>query len=941
MSSEKEKSGPSRDTIELAEGLIQKGKRDEALKLTERLMARYPESAEARALFEKAKSRLSQPQPEFGDDDATRVRPSVLPPNFDNKLQNVRQATPPVPMARPQIHPPGQAASDRPIFASDAPERTQVKADDQIRKQRLRSRLDSEPITFGEKRSNITRSSIEFSRIGKQWTTRLSTYGLLAVLVCALGGGGAWFVRQWQQEKTAETISAQLKLVSEQPTLEMLEDVAKHIASHFKNSEFAWLAQARLLQMAEVDFGATTLPIALSPKAIAYVQKSGRIDGRIVRSYADLKAARLDSCIRRLTLDEEVKMVAEQNAELHHLKSMCWLAKGLLPQAVAEARAALKALPSGARHRAWLATVYLEAQDVRSSVETLDGGPSQSARWQITRARVLYESGRDPVEAQDWVKRVLAKSDPQTNDADRAWAHVLLASVLMTQGQSTQAVENLKAATSLSLPFDPRLRLRLAQLMFSLGKNVQAKAMIASMKPLPWLSEGIHELGAELAIESKDAVMTIHHIEQLPPGPTHDWLLARHKHQVGDREAARPLYVAASQDPKLWLKASIQLGQLFVEQNQHEPARTIVESVLDRVPTEKSALRLMVKIGTHVPMAEEIQKRIKAARHIQKNDGDLLAIESEWLGTQGHWEEAYVRTKEAIKENGSQPILQALLGHAALHTHRLEEAAMALQVALREQPDLAFAEEGMLKLALLKGKPAEAYESLKHLRTLQWDEEAARELVWRVHVMRGSGAEALVGQPLPQTHVEKALLAWLCLQAERTIEAETWFKEVLLVDPHNVEVLVGLARLYVMRSNLGEARAKLNTIASLPKDKKPTGLWNAMAQGLAARLEYEKGDFKKADAKATEALKADGSSDAYLVQALVKLEKGAGALDSLTHAADAPIPLTEAVARLAVELEKQSTKSAKACAWADRYLAMAPNGVDAKTMRAIVSKCSH
>jgi tetratricopeptide (TPR) repeat protein len=515
--------------------------------------------------------------------------------------------------------------------------------------------------------------------------------------------------------------------------------------------------------------------------------------------------------------------------------------------------------------------------------------------------------------------------DPATSAAERARASLALAEEARLRGATAEAERQALAAWSFSsaapLVGYPA---RLARVLVDVGAGPALVAPVLERVPADPSTLALRFDAALAAGELDRAGEVLGEAGSGAPDPERllrRGLLAEAR---GDARGAQRAYDELAEVEGWRATARTRLAALAVSTGRGDAAQAFLEEAVTADPAHPEAVPLLVEARLEEGDAAAALEVARAATDERPTLLPLRRALGQALLARGELDEALATLRPVAGERPQDVEAQMAFAAAARRRGLLDEADAALQRALEAQPrfgpalaarfDVAYArrDEALLEATL------DAVRSAGTLPALRASMEA------RLAVFRGLGAAAL-GKS--QTEAERhpsaelsAAVGFLSLQAGDPVSAGRWFERAAAQDPSLPEPQVGLARVRILRGDVGTAARSLGEaerLAELVGRDEELALEFILAR---AWVHFQVGNLMDADREGRRAVQRDPEDGrAHHIVALVVLARAEDAREHLRQAVAGHHPPPEALALWAVRAPDD-----QACALAAKARARGP-----------------
>ncbi|MCS6797172.1 MAG: tetratricopeptide repeat protein [Myxococcota bacterium] len=762
-----------------------------------------------------------------------------------------------------------------------------------------------------------------------RWVVGVVAIGLAGVAVV---GVHAWATSGW----TEETIAALAQAESD-GSPSSLEQAIARIAQ--EDDADARALHARLLATYVVEHGVERAAEAESVLSALEDDQRSRPDA--ILASALLGLARGDVARAEALLASPALRRRADDAETHRVRALVEQAAGRIDRALVEARAALALRPGSVRHATLHALLLARHGDAQAALAVLDGVPGGDAfaSVRIARARILQESGRDPARAAAEASAVLGDAGRSSSAAQQAWAHMLLARASLELRDTGRAVQSAREALTRAPAHDAELLLGLADVFLAVGEPRAAARALERLHVAARETERAARLLAEVALANGDLDGAEQALASAGAGARADLLRARVAEARGRLDEARRLYESAASDPRERSRAVARLAALELAAGATDRAIERLEAARQSAQDDPEIVKLLVEARLATGALDAASEVVRSALAIRPGAPELLLSRARVELARGEARAALGTLGGLVASRPDDPDVHALLGEAARQTGERARAREGFERAIALSATHRGALVGLAELAVDEGDVTSAEAAIRRAEQAGARHEAARARA-RLLVQQGAGEQAIASiAPMAESGSDARL--WTLLgaaqsQAERDREAEASFRRALLADPDHVDAHVGLAFVHVRMGNPQAASRAITAAERAARVRGATAAQEARILAARGRLRYEVASFAEARRFADEAIARDPRcAEAHLLRATLAIERGDDPVPHLRAAVQSPAPPAEAVGELVAQLPPGRER----CRFAERYLAMAPQGFHADSAREAARGC--
>lgn len=741
------------------------------------------------------------------------------------------------------------------------------------------------------------------------------------------------FTQRWVHQQELEEVTADLNRALELARLEDYEPVLARTADTDDPELRALRAQA--LATLALEMGQPTFDEA---SALAVELKGQRPASVIAATYIALYAGDAPGA----TAAARKGRFEKAPAELHRARALAAESAGDLDRAVVEAEVAAKRMPGSARHGALHALLLARTglvTEALSELEALDGA-DQSPTVRIARARVLQDSGSDPMRAAGEARAVLDELAGLATPPQIAFAELIRAKQAIGDGDLPTALEAARTALEKRPPGDESFLLDLVETFVRAREGALAERTLALLPAYESDVPRRAKLTAESAILNGSLEDAEAALVDAGEGAYTNYLRGRLAEARGQLGVARELYEQASTDPRFFVRARGRLGALELGRGRTDEAIVLLEPALERAPGDLLVVPLMVQALLKKKENQRAAGIVRIALSVHREAVELKAAQAQVDLANGRSDDALETLRAVTKRLPDSVTWQVAFGDAARMSGRPDEAKVGYERALELQPAFYPALVGLAMLALDLGDFETARARLKEAQSSGARGPEFAVAQGRLLVALGAGAEAVLaleGAVEGSSDAELwVLFGQAQLQAEKDKEANRAFARALKFDRTNADAHLGLAAVQIRAGQIKASDRSIENAERIVNDLQLSERYRGRLLVARSRSKFEVGELEGAERAAREALEFDGGlSDAHLVIALVAIERSEDPTEPLRRAVESKGAMPEAKARLALQLGK----SAEGCRLASQYVTAAPAGYDITRVRELALAC--
>lgn len=675
----------------------------------------------------------------------------------------------------------------------------------------------------------------------------------------------------------------------------------------------------------------------------------GLADAKVAMAYLALEEGAVGRA-RELAVIADPSEIAGEAA---HARALTAMLVADHERALAEVDQALAQQPGAARYAALKARTLSaagqgdEALAVFEQVAAVEREPTAL----IARAEVRLEQG-DANGALEDATSVLEELHSSVSVRQRAWTELTQAQALAALGRNEDAARVLAAIGDGRPTASEAFTLRVAATQMKLGDLDAARTALEQLPEEVARSSARAVVASEIHLAAGDLAGMERVLADAPEGAQKQYLRGRLAEARGERVQAEEAYRAAAADPEQFVRATLRLGGLALSAGEAGDAEERLAPAVQREPSHPELVPMMVDALLRQGKDEEAARVAQTALSAAPEEPALVIAKARADLAAGDARAVLELLSAWVERRPQDATLHATLGEAARQLGEVDRARQAFDRALAIAPRNVTALGGKVELALFSGEPEAVASALEAARAAGAPDADAQLWQARAMLLEGKGQEVVTllrrrmpyrgrgRRRRPQTRqVEDANLAaaygLAIVQSENermAREARQWLERAVSLEEQHVDANLGLALLSLRSGDLGGASQSIGNAARGAKND-----WQrARVAAMRARRAFESGDMSRATELADEAKGIDErASEAHLVLALVADVRGGNPVPHLRRALAGRMPTPEVFGQLVLFDDRNDA----ICAIAQRYVAAAPRGIDARDARAVASGC--
>jgi tetratricopeptide (TPR) repeat protein len=661
-------------------------------------------------------------------------------------------------------------------------------------------------------------------------------------------------------------------------------------------------------------------------------------DARIASAYLALAEGKVAEA-RELLLDVETET---PSAELAYARGLADSFAGEYDRAAASLRRATAAFPEAARYAALTALVTALAGDATTAARLLDQVPNgaMSPAVRTARARVLFESGRDPSLAVEEANAVLGTLAEQATPVQTAWAHLVIARQAGLTSDTELARREARAAADLTPAGDESFGLALAEAALRANDTELAATVLAALPAETTRADRRARVAAEVALVRGDYDAVARSLEAAGTGAQTAYLRGRVAEARGDLTTAERAYEEAAADPREFVRSRSRLGAIHLRAGSSERAIELLTPAHERAPDDVELVPLLVSALIAAERLDRAEEVASQAVNRRPRSPELKIARARVHLAKGESSQALAALREVARERPDDPEVQLGIAEAAIASSDGEAARNAYERTLELRANDPVALAGLVDLAVDAGDVDRANAAIERARTGGVPNERLETARARLLVERGDGELALSAlRGMVRSNESASLYVALgraAYQAERDREAGDAFTRALEIERGSPWALLGIAEVRLREGSVPRAESNLDAARRNGERRALGPRFMSRVKSLEGRIAFEQGNFGRATERARQAIELDArNADAHLVLANVAMEQGDDPVPHFRAAIAGQAPQPEALGRLALRL-----RGDEACDLARRYLERAPQGYDAPDVQGALRRCN-
>lgn len=671
--------------------------------------------------------------------------------------------------------------------------------------------------------------------------------------------------------------------------------------------------------------------------------RNERLDARLAKLYLAVASGDQDAA---LATAASIRPAGNTGAEVAYAKALVGLSVGDLAHARAMGAESVRRSLGTPRHAALLVVILGRAgtlDEVQSVVASVDPSMRQTASLNVAQARVLLDYGEHR-EAMRLARSVA--NDPEATPSERAWAHLIRATVAADGGLRDHALAAAFDAEAASPPGDESFRLGLAETFLRVGDVEWAvKVRLRLPKRYSTNPERRNHLDAAIAFDKGLYKAALQALANESTSPQAEFLRGRvFERQGRTREAVRA-FQRAAKDPRVGARARVRWAAVELLEGSATSAMKAIAPVLEELEGHPEFAPIAVDVFLAKGDREEANRIAAGVLALHPRDPRALGAAARVHIASEEWEQAVTLLQASLRADPDNVAGQTDLGRAAEALGTYDVARRAYETALRLEPSNREALVGVLGLYVLLEDPIAANDTLARLESI--DERSRDVELLRAHtlVLNGQGHRGILRlQPAMSSRDRGGelyrALGELSLQAELYKGAAKYFETAARLGANPIKVAALIAQAHALDGNLSKADIAMEqldrALSSADAKRGLSRAWEARLDAIRAWVEWAAGRSAEAERLARSALGKDSSStDAHWLLSLTSAASPAEAKEHRYRAASGPRPVTDAVGMLALDAGQTET----GCALARNYIWTAPKGRKAKQLRQDLRTC--
>lgn len=690
--------------------------------------------------------------------------------------------------------------------------------------------------------------------------------------------------------------------------------------------------------------------LAVTEHGIGAERSVGQLLARLQPEDRWLEAARMALAYRNLA-EGDVEAARQSmpmdgastgSIEYARLRSLLSVADGDLQSAVREAQSIVDQQPNAARHVVLLALLSAQSGDSQRGLDLLRRLPNAASfpAVLVARGRIMSRLVDQREEMQKAARAILAQRH-QASGRELAWAHVLLAQYALDTASQRQAKSEALAASALRAQLDEELILELVPLLVRTDAVGAARTLMQALPRRSFRVMRRAQVEALMALGEGDHDAAENWLLQAGDSGSADLLRADVAVARNQPAMAQRLYERAALDPTTVVMAQLRLSELFARLGKPRDASSAMLQAWKRGPRDAGITARLCAAQVAAGEMEAAERLLATVANRWPQQVDLHLCAARLAMRRGRLVEAVPQLRTLAEQHGQNVEVLAAYAEAARLVGATDEAQRGFERALTVQPLHAESMRGLLLLAIAQNDMERAQGLLERLDQKKVAADPSlTEARARLLLLEGAGKEAVEAlTPIAESMQRPELwsaLGQAYLQADLESSAKQAFRRALSLDAGHAAAHLGLAWLAMRAGQLSSANQSINAAEAARVGEGLPSSWRSRLLAARGALRFEYGDLSAAEQAAHKAIATYAkASEARWVLANIAAEKHHSAVDEWRRAIVGNAPVTEALARLSLQLGPTT----EGCEMARRYLRAAPKGYDASAVQQVIDRC--
>ena len=337
------------------------------------------------------------------------------------------------------------------------------------------------------------------------------------------------------------------------------------------------------------------------------------------------------------------------------------------------------------------------------------------------------------------------KATSQGTSAESAESHLGKGYDALKQDRYQSAEEEFRAALAIDSTLVLRAQFPLAVALFEEHKSAEARREFEAVRKQTGDHPNVLYYLGRLDIDDRDFAAAINHFSGAaakPPFPDTAYYLGFAYLKQGDLPNAEKWLQEAQQSTPRDSRVPYQLGLVYRKQGREDEAQKALALSSDLHRQDDSEAQLRTECGQKLEKGTREEAHAVCDKLYHDDDADRLTALGMIYAQQGDLDAALKPFLKAAELSPQSPQVQYNLALTYFQLHRLAEARVPLEQALKRWPDL-FPLNALYGTVLINlGEEERAYQILKHAHELNPQDTAAPDTLYLLGLKLAAKSES-------------------------------------------------------------------------------------------------------------------------------------------------------------------------------------------------------